>query len=1047
MKNFKFFVFLFCIASFSVLSAKTEGTMMGGEPYERWEDGGQDFFVMFNSNIDNKLKLLDEDPENPQGDTCVEESLFTLDDFHVPEDAIIEKAYLVWMGAVDPSKFEQPTDNSVKLKFIQTAATDPVVYEEVVTAGTEGKLLSDENSFEFESLYFKDNVTIGCSESSMGSVVNDQYIGYFTYRVDVTSFFKEIQKLNLEAEKPEDGQFFGTYVFSDLECTEHDYYRCKTTMVSAWSVFFVYRSKNIRPKKLYLYNGLAFVQGDKSIASVSGFELPKNPVVRLTAMIAEGDPSLVDSQIPFPEGIFLQGEGATSKFRLFNECNPPMGSYVEVFNSVSSVVNWNPDAAEQIKCISGPDDEWVNYGIDVDTFLLNSEKNVNLQEHLKKGNESMEVTLSVNQDAIFTNFMVLSVDNKGANFDIPPAASDTSKSKLNFPLDREKHFCACPSADSGKIPDYYCQVVNNRRDFFYFIKVQNWGDEDADDVVVSDELDKNLEYIPATTQMATVYDAKEDKFTDWTEIPDKSGGVFPLSGTGYKVATKMRNCNESNWTCQDTVLIRYKVRPKQGIPKNYFFTNMAYIKDKKSDDAYKTNLSYPLKLNPTMCVIDTSCPEATEDMCGGTAVVRECGEGYPPCNEGYMCDELTYKCVDDPSQTCFNSTAEFDLGKNSPTSEGSKIIIPKDNDKEPLIVGQFTLQSNNCKEDGFFNFDAATIHFNTDGDKKFVFKNMELIYDADSNGLYDPAIDSIIAKGDINVNYAKFFIDKGFDKGYKKLHGTKLHYFLVRTELDYNSEDIIQGTTFNYYILSETSIEISDQGTTMIAPKRVDFATFMLEPTGDFFIVTMGPNDPPVPSMFEINGKDGIPVLQLKTKSTLRANTLKKFTVKVPSAGGYVKFGEANGITGVSLYIDTNKDGKGDIKVAEMTKFNAVTTTVLFEEFIQPVSYLEGEEKYLVVHLNFNMIDRTPPMAGKIEIPYNGIKVTDEEAAVIDLPIRSKSFVYECKEGDDCLPPPPDPDGCKCSAVSVDSSDNGLLILTLLGFAALLAFLLRKRTA
>ena len=46
-------------------------------------------------------------------------------------------------------------------------------------------------------------------------------------------------------------------------------------MVSSWAIFFIYRSKNIRPRKVYLYNGLSFVQGDKSVAEVSGFILPE----------------------------------------------------------------------------------------------------------------------------------------------------------------------------------------------------------------------------------------------------------------------------------------------------------------------------------------------------------------------------------------------------------------------------------------------------------------------------------------------------------------------------------------------------------------------------------------------------------------------------------------------------------------------------------------------------------------------------------------------------------------------------------------------------
>jgi len=616
--------FLLIVFFCTALSGVIHGNMIGGDPYEHWEYGGQDFFVMFNSNIDNKLDLFGEDPENPQGDTCVDESSFTLTDFHIPEDVIIEQAYLIWMGAVDPAKFDQPTDNSVKLKFIQTAESKPVVYEETITAGETGKLLLDENSFEFESLYFQDDVKNGCSESQIGQIIKGQYLGYFTYRVDITGFFNRIYEMNAELERPEDGKYYGTYVFSDLDCTEHDYYRCGNKMLSSWAIFIVYRSQHIRPKRVYFYNGLAFIHGDKSVASISGFELRRNPSIHLTTMIAGGDIKPVELNLP-EEGILLQGEGATSRFRLYNECNPLMGSYVEVFNSVSSIANWSLDATENIKCVS-------NFGIDVDTFVLDSD-DINLQEHLKKGNTSMEITLSVNQDEIFTNFMVLSANQtaEGPNFDIPPEASDPAKSKYNFPLDREKHFCACPSTDGGRVDDYYCETVNSRRDFFYFIKVQNWGEDDAEDVVVSDELDKSLEYIQGSTEMATQYSPELDVYTDWKLIPDKPDGVFPLSGTGYKVASKMLSCDQHNWTCQDTVFIRYKVKPKAGIEKGSIFRNTALIKDKNSDEPQKTNLSYPLKLNPTSCEIDTTCPAPTREMCGGAPY--PCGPEDIPCDD------------------------------------------------------------------------------------------------------------------------------------------------------------------------------------------------------------------------------------------------------------------------------------------------------------------------------------------------------------------------------------------------------------------------------
>jgi len=610
MFNFKMFVFLMMLFSCFVIFADIEGTMIGGEPYESWEDGGQDFFVMFNSNIDNKLVLFGEDPDNPQGDTCVDSSSFMLDKFHIPEDAIIEKAYLVWMGAVDPSKFDQPTDNSVKLEFLQEVESSPIVYEEVIKIGQTGRLLSEENSFEFESLYFKNDVEIGCTETAGGSIIKDQYLGYFTYRVDITTFFKKIDEMHKEAGKTEMGQYYGTYTFSDLECTEHDYYRCKTTMVSAWAVFVIYRSETIRSKKIYVYNGLSFIQGDKSVASVSGFELPKDPVVRLTTMIAEGDPKLVEAALP-PEGLFLQGEGTTSKFRLFDECNPLMGTYVEVFNSVSSVISWDPDATDKTRCISGPVEEWMNYGIDVDTFLLDSGKQINLQEHLKKGKTSMDIIISVNQDAVFTNFMVISVDNKGANFDIPPEAADTTKSKLNFPVDREKHFCACPSFDGGETPDYYCEG----REFYFFIKVQNWGDDTSGEVFLSDDIDTDLDYIPGSTEMASVYDDLTDSFVDWKSIPDNEDGSFPLSGDGYKVKDKMSICSKSSWECTETVLIRFKVKPKTIGAKTPRIDNIAYIKDSKGGAVYKTNRSYPLHLRPTTCISD--CLSPSPELCGG----------------------------------------------------------------------------------------------------------------------------------------------------------------------------------------------------------------------------------------------------------------------------------------------------------------------------------------------------------------------------------------------------------------------------------------------
>lgn len=1060
MFRLKLFAVALCIFSFSGISAEIYGTMIGGEPHESWEDGGQDFFVMFNSNIDDQITMLGDDPDNPQGDTCVESSSFTLTDFHIPGDAIIEKAYIVWMGAVDPLEIDGPTDNTVTFKF-QQIGEEPIVNELEITGADDGagngKLLSEAASFEFESMRFTDDVEVGCSATTNGSVQQAD-LGYFTYRTDITDFFKKIAEDNTTAGKLEDGIYYGDYTFSGLDCTEHDNYRCKTTMVSAWAVFFVYRSKDIRPKKIYLYNGLAFVQGDKSVAEVSGFELPKYPVVRLTTMIAEGDPFLVDHTLPFVEGISLMGDGATSLFKLYNKCNPAKGNYVEVFNSISSVVNWDPEAEEtnQIQCVSGPEDATVNFGIDVDTFLLNSEENINLQEHLKKGNTSMDVTLSVNQDAIFTNFMVISVDNKGSNFDIPEEASDTSKSKWNFPLDREKHFCGCPSNDEGKVADYYCEKTADFREFYYMIKIQNWGDDDAEDVVVSDELDEFLDYVPGTTEYATHLvpgsNPQEDKYDDWEVIPDKSGDAFPLSGEGFKIRSNMRRCDSDNWTCADTVMVRYKVKPKQGTSKNYVFQNIAFIKDKKSEEPYKSNRSYPLKLSPTTCIIDTKCPSPEKKDCGGERDDKECGENLPPCPDGYECNDKG-ECVDNEILTCLNSTAEFALGKNSPISEGSEIIIPKDNGQLPLTVGQFTIHVPNCEKEKFFNLDAVTVNLKDNGDKYFQFTDFELIHDVKGNGIFD-ADDKIISTGNITSNSVKFFIppDEKTSKSVKKFPGSTLNYFIVRAKVDYTQEDIKPNTTFNFLLESSSSIEISDLGTALVQTGELDFASFMLEPTGEFFVITIGPNDPPVPPLTQMN--DNIPVLQLRTKALTKENSITSLKVKTATAGGYVKFGEKTGISALSLYIDSNKDGIGDVIVAEITEFDTISNTTTFDNFLQPLSYFSGQEQYLVIYAKFNMV-ATPegedPLAAKIEIPNAGITLSDTTVDPMKLPIKSKAFVYECKPGDeDCaVEPEPETDGCKCSVVAVESKDRaaiGVVIMMLLAVILNSFFRFRKKS-
>ncbi|MBO4441298.1 hypothetical protein J5834_04195 [bacterium] len=577
------------------------GRMIGGIPAKSWEDGGQDFFVMFNSNISDMVKLYNEKEDNPQGDTCLESSSFTLNNFHIPEDAIVEYAYLVWMGAVDPEQLEDPTDNEVYLSFTQTADSS-VEYAQVIRAGETGRRLDDAPSFDFEGIKYTSYGAVGCSETDSGESVETK-VGYFTYRVEISDFFRNIYESNRIAGHQEgSGEYYGTYTFSGLDCTDHDVYRCNTTMVSSWALVIIYRSQNIRPKKIYFYNGLGFIYGEQSVANVTGFELPNYATARLTTYFAEGDPSLFDPNLPSEE-ISLMGSSedalAQGPYVLSNSCNPRVSVYTEVYNSQSSIAGWDPDSENQIECVTGGQGDFM-YGVDVDTFILDSSKVANLQTHMPKGGTALDIRLSVNQDAIFTNFMVFSVDIKGSNFDIPD--------------EDEKYFCACPAAENNTVENYYCPYVNTNRAFYYLVKIQNWGEDETGKVAISDELDPQLEYVAGTTEYATKFDANGDG-TDWQVIPDKEGGKFPLSGAGYKVGDMMRRCTKTS--CPDKILVRYKVRPRNGVAKNYVFSNIAVLTDSKSDAVYKTNNSYPLKLKPGRCVSETVCSSPTPEMCGG----------------------------------------------------------------------------------------------------------------------------------------------------------------------------------------------------------------------------------------------------------------------------------------------------------------------------------------------------------------------------------------------------------------------------------------------
>lgn len=1025
-------VFLFVLPFVAAQAA--EGVMLGGTPYKGWEEGGNDFVVLFNSLVDDQITLYNE-TTNRQGDTCILESSFDLTGFHIPDDAVLVEAYAIWMGAVDPAKFNDPTDNQVHLKFVRN--DNNYTWEDDIIVGDAAKTLGDTSDpFAFQSVRFspKDGVTTGCSPTSPGTSATGE-VAYFTYRKNITDFFKKIQDDNLASDNPlKDGlAMFGKYTVSGLDCTDHDYYKCRTTMVSTWSIILVYKSGSVRSKKIYLYPGFAWAQGETTTANVSGFTLPKNPVLRITTNIAEGDPALVKAELP-PELIYIKGPEAMSTYQLTNTCNPLVDMSFEIYNSQSSIIGWEGD----LMCVSGVAGGPDYFGIDNDTFLLDAEEDINLQEHLKLGGTDFDVRISVNQDAILMNYLVVSVDTKAPAFDIPEDA------QINFPYDREKHYCSCRKAEDPE--DAYCVTESGGYPMYYLIRVQNWGTNVAKNVIVVDDLDNRVEYIPGTTEIATKFEDTNNpqNGTDWVTIPDLAGNgtdpntKFPLSGAGYKVADSMDICNQATRTCVDTRLLRFKVKPKK-LPKNEVIPNIAIIKEEGSAESYRSNRDLELKLYRGTCQPLETCPEPRKEDCGGVAAIeRECDENKP-CPDGSICNMTSFTCQPDPDKTCTSAKVSYAVGINSPDSGDSPIIVPKGT--TGLTLGQFKLQAENCGQSKYYGFVSVRMDIKKD-DTQVAVTNLSLIHDKDGNGVADPDDPVLINVPTPEAASVLFAIPEGPTR---RFTGTEIHHFIVTGDLGYNNTKVPAAASMHLAIPNKNSFLFEDAGDAKPDGGTIDFASFQVEPTDNYFIVTKGMNDPAVPPANELN-RD-IPVLQVRTKALDLANKVKRITVTVPTQEGYARFGQ--GIKDVSLYIDTNGDGTPDDLVKKISTFEEDDEVVFEGDDIETrLDYDVGEEMFLIFQCTLNIkLDGTE--RAKIVIRKGAVILQNTSKKVEGLAVSSKEFYPSDDIQTDGDVVPPASSSCSCSVVA-DGGDDALpawIALLLAGMAALVPFLRRRPTA
>ena len=373
----------------------------------KWENGTFGYHVMFKSLLENKEQ--DSNLQNPQGDTCKDSSTYTLDMSHIPADAIIEDAYLIWTSAVPVAKKNDPTDNEVSFSFV---SDDGTIQHSDTIKGKKAYKVSDAGvvSFEFDAFTDTDNPNQS----------------WFTYRVNIREFFQKIQEKGrasaVEGTSFYDGySLLGNYTLSGLECTNDSVYKSTTELVADWSVILIYSSNEIKSKNIYIYDGFKQYWHERSEISVTGFEFTTDPEIRITLASHEGDPGLYnlepESEILVPEGIQVQGD-MPDWLLLSNECNPPAYAdhnfihlnYTEIFNSVSSVYGW---ADTKPSCIGGIPPvfnyEEIEYGIEVDTFVLDSSTDSFYAAHFHKGGQQFSIQIGANQDSVITNYMIVSV--------------------------------------------------------------------------------------------------------------------------------------------------------------------------------------------------------------------------------------------------------------------------------------------------------------------------------------------------------------------------------------------------------------------------------------------------------------------------------------------------------------------------------------------------------------------------------------------------------------------------------------------------------------
>ncbi len=430
-----------------------------------------------------------------QGDTVTSLSTAYLDGVPTGEDVSVIKAYLVWMGSVDPDGGEP--DANVNLRPPQ---------------GEDNPIMGQP-----EQLY---------EISYQDTDVNDQpaTFRYFTYRVDITEILRE----HYNSGKPLNGE----YTLAGYTGYADEPYKLRQVALAGWSLFLVYSNPEGASKRIYYYTDFRFIRDDEVVLLPSGFEVPQDPEAKLTLFLGEGD-----------QAIAGMGSGMNHNERLLFNGTVLMDPCNDADNAYNSTVNTNIKADEEPCRIN-------QYSIDLDTFFIS-----NL---LQYGDTDAEIVMSLGQDQVFTNYIILSIDTKRPDFDIP-----------NLP---EKSASVTPG--DALIPE---------EEFTYYIYVQNTGADVATGVKVRDDLPSFVSYRPGTTVVVEPNGERRP-------VADPSGGECPCL-YGIDIADNI----PPGELYQRTVEIGVRLNSlNEGVTKESIIENTAEIIS-GAGDVFFTNNGTPVR--------------------------------------------------------------------------------------------------------------------------------------------------------------------------------------------------------------------------------------------------------------------------------------------------------------------------------------------------------------------------------------------------------------------------------------------------------------------